>query len=161
MTVFSEKLTKYTCLLKRETIINQTVLRIGALGSKQLLHFATSRQTHPADMEKRDHSRARSNLISFVVLVAAIYVILVTVFIATLYRFTVKQSARIQTLETIADDLAARVYKLETRFTAQGTQESEEGGTNQERQERTEKRLKNKVTNACNVISGVCCQNFA
>lgn len=109
-------------------------------------------------MEKRDHSRARRNLISFVVLVVAIYVILVTVFIATLYRFTVKQSARIQTLETIADDLAARVYKLETRFTAQGTQESEEGGTNQERQERTEKRLKNKVTNACNVISGVCCQ---
>ena len=115
-------------------------------------------------MEKRDHSRARSNLISFVVLVAAIYVILVTVFIATLYRFTVKQSARIQTLEAIADDLAARVYKLETRFTAQGTEENDEGGTDQKRQdteERTEKRARNKVTNACNVISGLCCRNFA
>ena len=102
-------------------------------------------------MEKRDHSRARSNLISFAVLAAAIYVILVTVLIATLYHFTVKQSDRIRTLEAIADDLAARVYKLETRFTAQGTVESYEGGADQERQERTEKRLRNKVTNACNI----------
>ena len=158
---FSEKLTKYTYLLKRETIINQTVLRIGALGSKQLPIFATSRQTHPPDMEKRVHSRARSNFISFVVLLAAIYVILVTGFIATLYRFTVMQADKIQTLEAIADDLAARVYKLESRFKAQGTQESYQGGSDGERQERTEKRLTNKVTNACNVISGVCCQNFA
>ena len=112
-------------------------------------------------MEKRHHSRVCSNLISFVVLAAAIYVILVTVFIATLYRFTVKQSDRIQTLETIVDDLAVRVYELETRFTAQGTQENDGGGTDQERQESTEKRQRNKVANACNVISGVCCQNFA
>ena len=112
-------------------------------------------------MEKHHHSRVCRNLISFVILAAAIYVILVTVFIATLYRFTVKQSARIQTLETIVDDLTARVYELETRFTARGTQESDRGGTDQERQERTEKHQRNKVTDACNVISGVCCQNFA
>lgn len=71
------------------------------------------------------------------------------------------QADKIQTLEAIADDLAARVYKLESRFKAQGTQESDQGGNDGERQERTEKRLTNKVTNACNVISGVCCQNFA
>ena len=112
-------------------------------------------------MEKRDHSRARSNLISFVVLVAAIYVILVTAFIATLYRFTAKQSARIQTLEAIADDLATRVYELETRFTAQETEENEEGGSDRKQEETTEKRLRNKVTYVRNVISGLCCQNFA
>jgi len=95
-------------------------------------------------MEKRDHSPARNNLILFVVLAAAIYVILVTVFIATLYRFTVKQSAKIQTLEAIADDLAARVYKLETRFTAQATEENDEGGTDHEHQEAIEKRRRNK-----------------
>ena len=112
-------------------------------------------------MEKRVDSRARSTFISFVVLGAAIYVILVTCFIATLYRFTVMQVNKIQTLEAIADDLAARVYKLETRLTAQGTQESDQGGNDRGRQERTEKPLTNKVTNACNVISGVCWQNFA
>ena len=112
-------------------------------------------------MEKRVHSRARNNLISFGVLVAAIYVILNTAFIATLYRFTVKQAARIQTLEAIADELAARVYELETRFKAQVAEDSDQGGNDQERQERTEKRLTNRVTDACNVISGVCCQNFA
>ncbi|KAL9963484.1 hypothetical protein ACROYT_G026995 [Oculina patagonica] len=100
-------------------------------------------------MEKRGHSRARSNLISFVVLIAAIYVILVTVFIATLYHFTVWQSARIQTLESIADDLAARVYKLETRLTAQENQENDEkpvGEMNQDVKETTEKRPGNKQT---------------
>lgn len=108
-------------------------------------------------MEKRVLSRAHSNFISFVILGAAIYVILVTSFIATLYCFTVKQADKIQTLEAIVDELAARVYKLETRFTAQATQESDQGGNDRERQESTEKRLTNKVTNA----SGVCCQNFA
>lgn len=112
-------------------------------------------------MEKRDHSRARSNLILFVVLAAVIYVILVTVFIATLYRFTVKQSAKIQTLEAIADDLAARVYKLETRFTAQATEENDEGGTDQKHQEAIEMRRRNKVSNVRSVISGWCCPNFA
>ena len=88
--------------------------------SRSRINSRTSRlQTHPADMEKRVHSRARNNLISFGVLVAAIYVILNTAFIATLYRFTVKQAARIQTLEAIADELAARVYEVETRFKAQ------------------------------------------
>ena len=111
-------------------------------------------------MEKRDPSRARSTLITFVVLAAVICVILFTVCIATLYRFTVKQSARIQTLEAIADDLAARVYKLETRFTAQRTEENAAGGTDRERQETTEKRLRNKVTNARNVISGLSCPKF-
>lgn len=99
-------------------------------------------------MEKRGHSRARSNLISFVVLIAAIYVILVTVFIATLYHFTVSQSARIQTLESIAGDLAARVHKLEKSLTAQENQENDEnpvGETNQDAKETTEKRLRNKV----------------
>lgn len=102
--------------------------------------------SHPSDMEKREHSRARSNLISFVVLVAAIYVILVTVFIATLYHFTVRQSARIRTLETIAGDLAARVHKLEASFTAQGSGEKSVGETNQELQKTTEKHLRNKVS---------------
>lgn len=111
-------------------------------------------------MEKRDPSRARSNLISFVVLAVAICVILFTVCIATLYRFTVKQSARIHALEAIGDDLAARVHKLETRFTAQGTEENDVGGNDRERQERTEKRVRNKVTNARNVISGLCCPKF-
>ena len=129
--------------------------------SRSRINSHTSRQTHPADMEKSVHSRARSNLISFVVLVAAIYVILNTAFIATLYHFTVKQAARIQTLEAIADELTERLYELETRFKAQATQESDQGGNDQERQERTEKRPTNKVTNACYVISGVCCQNFA
>ena len=87
------------------------------------------------------------------VLGAAIYVILVTGFIATLYHFTVKQAVKIQTLEAIADDLAARVYKLETKFTAQGTQESDQGGNDRERPERTEKRLTNKVTNAMPAMS--------
>ena len=145
---FSEKLTKYTCLFKRETILNKSNSsnnwRAQLCSTSALRHFAS---THPAaDMEQRDHSRTRSNLISFVVLMAALYVILVTVFIATLYHFTVRQSARIRTLELIAGDLAARVHKLETSFTAQGPDEKPVGETNREVQETTEKRLKNKVT---------------
>lgn len=98
-------------------------------------------------MEKRDNSRVRSNLISFVVLIAAIYVILITIFVVTLYRLTVTQSAKIQTLEAVAAELAARVDKLETSFTAQRSDETSVGDTDREGQEKTKNdmRLTNKA----------------
>ena len=104
-------------------------------------------------MEKRDHSRARSCFISFVVLLATIYVILVTVFIATLYHFTVSQSERIRTLEEIAGKLAARVHKLENSFTAQMNEKISVGETNQQVQKTTEEHPKNKVDNNSNAIT--------
>lgn len=49
----------------------------------------------------------------------------------TLYRLVLTQTARIQTLETVASELAARVYKLERSLTTKGSEEKYANGTNE------------------------------
>ena len=69
-------------------------------------------------MEQGSKQRARRfNWISLVILMAAIYVVLVSVFMVTLYRLVLTQTTRIQTLEAKTIELSARVYKLELSLT--------------------------------------------
>lgn len=87
-------------------------------------------------MERQGKPRARCcNLISFAILTAAIYVTLVTLLMMTLYRVVVMQTARIQTLETVASELAERVYRLEKSFKAQGFDEKTVSKTDRALQE--------------------------
>ena len=51
------------------------------------------------------------------ILMTAIYVILVSVFMVTLYCLVLTQTTRIQTLEAKTIELSARVYKLEISLT--------------------------------------------
>ena len=96
-------------------------------------------------MDQRGKNCARRTLINFGILAAALYIIIVTVFVVNLYRLVVSQSARIQTLETVADELAVRVDKMELNgFTAQGTEKTPVGETERDLEEKSA-RLKNKV----------------
>ena len=63
----------------------------------------------------------------------------------TLYGLVVIQTDRIHTLETVAGELAARVHKLENRFTAQGTDEKTTRKTDRVVQEKA-MYLRNKVS---------------
>lgn len=152
--------------MKRETIINQTVLRNWRPSCKQQTRqysFDTLGVRHPEDMEKRDNPRARGILISFVILIALIFVILVTVIIFNLYRLTLSQSERIQTFEAVVGELTARVHKLEARFTAQKTDDEKSvGETDREPKEKSEKdkRLRNKVSLKLAKQFVACCPNL-
>ena len=69
-------------------------------------------------MEQSSKQRARCfNWISLLILIAAIYVVLVSVFMVTLYRLVLTQTTRIQTLEAKTVELSARVSKLELSLT--------------------------------------------
>lgn len=85
-------------------------------------------------MEQSSKQRARCfNWISLLILIAAIYVVLVSVFMVTLYRLVLTQTTRIQTLEAKTIELSARVYKLELSLTniktseAKGASETDRG----------------------------------
>ncbi|XP_074633805.1 uncharacterized protein LOC141892428 isoform X1 [Acropora palmata] len=65
------------------------------------------------------------NWITFAILTSLIYCILVTVFMLTLYRVVVIQTAKIQTLQAATSNLEARVRKLETSLSAERSEESE------------------------------------
>lgn len=62
----------------------------------------------------------------------------------SLYRIVISQTARIQSLETVAGTLAARVYKLESSFTAQKSHGRSAGETEGVLEEKS-KQLKTKV----------------
>lgn len=69
-------------------------------------------------MEQGSKPRVRYfSWISLVILMTAIYVILVSVFMVTLYCLVLTQTTRIQTLEAKTIELSARVYKLEISLT--------------------------------------------
>lgn len=69
-------------------------------------------------MEQGSKPRVRCfTWISLVILMTAIYVILVSVFMVTLYCLVLTQTTRIQTLEAKTIELSARVYKLEISLT--------------------------------------------
>ena len=95
-------------------------------------------------MDQRGKTCARRTFINFAILTAALYIIIVTFLVANLHRIVVSQFARIQTLETVADRLAARVDKLENSFTAQTTDEKSVGETDGVLEEKSA-RLKDKV----------------
>ena len=61
------------------------------------------------------------NWISLVILIIAIYFAVTIGFMLTLYRLVVIQTAQMQTLETVASNLAARIHKLEISCTKQKT----------------------------------------
>lgn len=65
------------------------------------------------------------NWITFAILTSLIYCILVTVFMLTLYRVVMMQTAKIQTLQAATSNLEARVRKLETSLSAEKSEESE------------------------------------
>ena len=96
-------------------------------------------------MDQRGKTCARRTFINFAILTAALYIIIVTFFVANLHRLVVSQFARIQTLETVAEKLAARVDKLENSFTAQKTDEKSVGETDRVLEGKSA-RLKNKVS---------------
>ena len=95
-------------------------------------------------MDQRGKNCARRTFINFGILTAALYIIIVTFFVVNLHRLVVSQSTRIQTLETVADELAARVDKLENSITAQGTEKTPVGENERDLEEKSA-RLKNKV----------------
>ncbi|XP_067040886.1 ectodysplasin-A-like isoform X2 [Acropora muricata] len=77
-------------------------------------------------MDSSKKTRVRScNWITFAILTSLIYCILVTVFMLTLYRVVVIQTAKIQTLQAVTSNLEARVRKLETSLSAERSEESE------------------------------------
>lgn len=96
-------------------------------------------------MDQRGKACARRTLINFGMLTAALYIIIVTFFVVNLHRLVVSQSARIQTLESVTDELAARVDKLENSFTAQRTDQEPVGETGRVLEGKSA-RLKNKVS---------------
>lgn len=96
-------------------------------------------------MDQRNKTCARRTLINFGILTAALYIIIVTFFVVNLNRLVVWQSARIQTLETVTDELAARVDKLQNSFAAQKTDEKSVGETDRVLEGKSA-RLKNKVS---------------
>ena len=96
-------------------------------------------------MDQRGKTCARRTLTNFAILTAALYIIIVTSLVINLHRLVVSQFARIQTLETVADKLAARVDKLENSFTAQKTDEKSVGESDGVLEEKSA-RLKNKVS---------------
>lgn len=95
-------------------------------------------------MDQRGKNCARRTLINFGILTAALYIIFVTFFVVNLHRLVVSQSERIQTLETVADELAVRVDKMENGFTAQTTEKTPVGETERDLEEKST-RLKSKV----------------
>lgn len=96
-------------------------------------------------MDQRGKTCVRRTFTNFAILTAALYIIIVTILVVNLHRLVVAQFARIQTLETVADKLAARVDKLENSFTAQKTDEKSVGETDRVLEEKST-RLKNKVS---------------
>ena len=95
-------------------------------------------------MDQRGKSCARRTFTNFAIFMAALYIVIVTFLVVNLHSVVVSQFARIQTLETVADKLAARVDKLENSFTAQTTDEKSVGETDGVLEEKSA-RLKDKV----------------
>ena len=105
-------------------------------------------------MDRNEKPRARCcNLISWAILTAVIFVILVTAFMFTVDRLVAMQTARIQTLETVASDLGARLRKLEASFKEQRSDEETVIKTDRNVQTNT-KNSRNKV--GCKIV-----RNFA
>lgn len=94
---------------------------------------------------QREKTRGQRYAAIFGIVIAALYTILATIFMVTLYRLSIAQTAEIESLGTVASELAARVRKLENGFTAQKTDQNSVGGTNRVLEENS-KRLKTKVS---------------
>ena len=96
-------------------------------------------------MDQQGKTCARRTFTNFAILTAALYIIIVTSLVVNLHRLVASQFERIQTLETVADKLAARVDKLENSFTAQKTDQKSVGETDGVLEEKSA-RLKKKVS---------------
>lgn len=95
-------------------------------------------------MDQRGKTRGHRCAANFGIAIAVLYIVLTTICMVSLYRIVISQTARIQSLETVAGTLAARVYKLESSFTAQKSHERSAGETEGVLEEKS-KQLKTKV----------------
>lgn len=107
-------------------------------------------------MIQHEKTRGQRHAVNFGIVIAALYTIFATIFMVTLYRLAVAQTVRIQSLETVAGELAARVRRLENSFTAQKTGFKSVGETGHVLEEKST-RLKTKVgyfesTSFCKVL---------
>lgn len=96
-------------------------------------------------MDQREKTRGQRYAVYVGIIVAVLYIVFVTISMVALYRLAVSQTARIQSLETVASELTARVLKLESSFTAQASDEKSVGETVRGLDENS-KRLKTKVS---------------
>ncbi|XP_068732456.1 macrophage receptor MARCO-like isoform X1 [Montipora capricornis] len=80
-------------------------------------------------MNQQGKTRARLYAENFGIAMAALYIILTTVFMVTLYRVAVAQTAQIHSLESVTGELADRVRMLENSFTAQTSRQESVGET--------------------------------
>lgn len=97
-------------------------------------------------MNQREKTRGQRYAVIFGILTVALYIVLSTIFSVSLYRIVVSQTARIQSLETVAGELAARVNNLENGFTAQKFDGKSVGEADHRVSEEKSKRLKTKVS---------------
>lgn len=95
-------------------------------------------------MDQRGKTRGHRCAANFGIAIAVLYIVLTTICMVSLYRIVISQTARIQSLETVAGTLAARVYKLESSFTAQKSHGRSAGETEGVLEEKS-KQLKTKV----------------
>lgn len=95
-------------------------------------------------MDQREKTRGHRCAANFGIAIAVLYIVLTTICMVSLYRIVISQTARIQSLETVAGTLAARVYKLESSFTAQKSHGRSAGETEGVLEEKS-KQLKTKV----------------
>ena len=96
-------------------------------------------------MDQREKTRVHRYAVNFGIVIAALYTIIVTILMVTLYRLAVTQTAKIQSLETVTSQLVARVHKLENSFTAQKSNQNSVGETERVLEGKSE-RLKTKVS---------------
>ena len=96
-------------------------------------------------MDQREKTRVHRYAVNFGIAIAALYTIIVTILMVTLYRLAVTQTAKIQSLETVTSQLVSRVNKLENSFTAQKSDQNSVGETERVLEEKSE-RLKTKVS---------------
>ena len=80
-------------------------------------------------MDQREKTRGHRCAANFGIAIAVLYIVLTTSCMVSLYRIVISQTARVQSLETVAGTLAARVYKLESSFTAQKSHGKSAGET--------------------------------
>ena len=96
-------------------------------------------------MDQRQKTYARRIFINLAIVIAVLYIITLTFFVVHQHRLAVLQSDRMQRLETVAGELAARVEKMENNgFTAQKTDRNSVGETNRVMEGKSA-RLKSKV----------------
>ncbi|CAH3195754.1 unnamed protein product [Porites evermanni] len=95
-------------------------------------------------MDQREKTRGHRCAANFGIAIAVLYIVLTTICMVSLYRIVISQTARIQSLETVAGTLAARVYKLEGSFTAQKSHGRSAGETEGVLEEKS-KQLKTKL----------------